>query len=536
LPQVASDPVVPRPLRPESPSGRAGAPAGEPPGAFEGLLDTPAAQRSRPERPARTRASDQPRPIGRRDEPAPESRPARESGQPAEKTSLKPTVTPHARQVSNARSPDAGEPSAKASETAAEGAPFAAAGFAAIAEAAAVETTGDASLVEQIPSTATVAPNPSEGSDHANIAVTADTAASPAPTAVIAAVAVPTLAAFPAADVSSTEAGIAPVDAPAMPADAGTPHALTPPAPSAETSEAASTKPQTARDAETAASAENAEAEKTAALKAVNPTEATDAKAPARADHKAESAKAKSGHPGIAHKPDAQHSEAAKSAADVPAEPQAKAAPHQQQRQATDSVSPTPRIAVAEARPELPVTAAPQAQIHAGGPMPFGLAVHAAIPLSALSPLVALRVDTAADNAVPVAGLAVEIVSRAQDGLRRFDIRLDPPELGRIDVRLDVDSAGKLTSRLTVERAETLDLLRRDAPQLERALQHAGLNTEGGLEFSLRDQNFANREQAPRNPAATQLIVPDDEAAAAEAARRGYGRMIGLGGGVDIRV
>src|SRR5256714_90041 len=157
-------------------------------------------------------------------------------------------------------------------------------------------------------------------------------------------------------------------------------------------------------------------------------------------------------------------------------------------------------------------------------------------PVRAMPPITALRVDSGADNPVPVAGLAVEIVSRAQDGLRRFDIRLDPPELGRIDVRLDVDSAGKVTSHLTVERAETLDLLRRDAPQLERALQHAGLNTEGGLEFSLRDQNFANREQPPRDLPATRLIVPDDEQVAAEAARRGYGRLIGLGGGVDIRV
>ena len=115
------------------------------------------------------------------------------------------------------------------------------------------------------------------------------------------------------------------------------------------------------------------------------------------------------------------------------------------------------------------------------------------------SPLQALwqpaaRADST-DNTVPIAGLAVEIVSRAHEGLRRFEIRLDPPELGRIDVRLDVDRGGNVTSRLTVERAETLDLLRRDAPQLERALQHAGLNTEGGLQFSLRDQNFANREQ-----------------------------------------
>ena len=148
-----------------------------------------------------------------------------------------------------------------------------------------------------------------------------------------------------------------------------------------------------------------------------------------------------------------------------------------------------------------------------------------------------MRVEAGADNAVPIAGLAVEIVARAQDGSKRFEIRLDPPELGRIDVRLDVDQAGKVTSRLVVERAETLDLLRRDAPQLERALQHAGLNTEGGLEFSLRDQSFANRDQSRATARHTsRLIIPEDEAVAAEAARRGYGRMIGLGGGVDIRV
>jgi flagellar hook-length control protein FliK len=256
-----------------------------------------------------------------------------------------------------------------------------------------------------------------------------------------------------------------------------------------------------------------------------------------QADSKTESGKAKADHPGAARAPDAQpHPNATKAATYAAPEPQPKAVPHQQLHETAERASLTARAGAADARPELPVTAAPQAQIHTGGPLPFGLAVHAASPLAALSPLTALRIDAPADNAVPVAGLAVEFVSRAQDGLRRFDIRLDPPELGRIDVRLDVDTAGKVTSRLTVERAETLDLLRRDAPQLERALQHAGLNTEGGLEFSLRDQNFANREQAPRNPAAAQLIVSDDEVAAAEAARRGYGRMIGLGGGVDIRV
>jgi flagellar hook-length control protein FliK len=170
--------------------------------------------------------------------------------------------------------------------------------------------------------------------------------------------------------------------------------------------------------------------------------------------------------------------------------------------------------------------------------LPLNLAQPIALPLSTMFQVAAPKPDAAADAAVPVAGLAVEIVSRAQEGGKRFDIRLDPPELGRVDVRLNVDDAGKVTSHLVVERSETLDLLRRDQPQLERALQQAGLNTDGGLQFSLRDQNSAQRDQTPRDSSTntSQLIVPDDEAAAAEAARRGYGRLLGRAGGVDIRI
>ena len=91
---------------------------------------------------------------------------------------------------------------------------------------------------------------------------------------------------------------------------------------------------------------------------------------------------------------------------------------------------------------------------------------------------------------VPVNALAVEIAANAQIGRSRFEIRLDPPELGRIDVRLDVDRQGQVTSHLIVEKSATLDLLRRDAQQLERALQDAGLKTsDNGLQFSLRDQD-----------------------------------------------
>ncbi len=95
-------------------------------------------------------------------------------------------------------------------------------------------------------------------------------------------------------------------------------------------------------------------------------------------------------------------------------------------------------------------------------------ATHAATPHA---------MPVSAAQPVPADAIAVEIASQARAGNSRFEIRLDPPELGRIDVRLDVDRDGNVKSRLVIERADTYDLLRRDQSTLERALQQAGLKT-----------------------------------------------------------
>jgi flagellar hook-length control protein FliK len=138
--------------------------------------------------------------------------------------------------------------------------------------------------------------------------------------------------------------------------------------------------------------------------------------------------------------------------------------------------------------------------------------------------------------AVPLAGLAVEIAARAKTEGNRFEIRLDPPELGRIDVRLDIDHSGHVTSRLLVDRVETLDALRRDAGGLERALQQAGLKTaDNGLQFALRDQSFAGRGHNLPTPGAARVIVPASELPAIDTAQAGYGRLL-RSGGIDIRV
>ncbi|MEO1199927.1 MAG: flagellar hook-length control protein FliK [Pseudomonadota bacterium] len=102
---------------------------------------------------------------------------------------------------------------------------------------------------------------------------------------------------------------------------------------------------------------------------------------------------------------------------------------------------------------------------------------------------------------VPIETLAVTIYREAQNGQRRFEIQLDPPELGRIDVRLEMGRDGRVQTHLMVERPETLDQLVRDARQLERALSQAGMKLdEQSLQFSLKDQGggqqqgFANHD------------------------------------------
>jgi flagellar hook-length control protein FliK len=138
--------------------------------------------------------------------------------------------------------------------------------------------------------------------------------------------------------------------------------------------------------------------------------------------------------------------------------------------------------------------------------------------------------------AVPVAGIAVEIASKAFAGKNRFEIRLDPPELGRIHVRLDVDRNGEITSHVMTERQDTLDLLRRDAPTLERALQDAGLRTaNNGLQFSLRDHGFGRNDQPiPVNDSAR--LVVSDESLNTETMPPVYRTFAGSRAGLDIRV
>jgi len=91
---------------------------------------------------------------------------------------------------------------------------------------------------------------------------------------------------------------------------------------------------------------------------------------------------------------------------------------------------------------------------------------------------------------VPNTAIALQISKHVARGVSTFEIRLDPAEMGRIDVKLELAQDGRVTAHLAVEKAETLDLLQKDAKALEQALKDAGLDADSDtLNFSLKSGN-----------------------------------------------
>ncbi|NWG47393.1 MAG: flagellar hook-length control protein FliK [Alphaproteobacteria bacterium] len=145
----------------------------------------------------------------------------------------------------------------------------------------------------------------------------------------------------------------------------------------------------------------------------------------------------------------------------------------------------------------------------------------------------------AAHNAEAMRVLGAQIARNASNGLTRFEIRLDPPELGRIDVKLEFGPEGRLTARLIVDRAETLDLLQRDARFLERTLTDSGLKADtGSLSFALRDDARQNPLAQERGGDGGRRLrgldaVPDADALPAESVSAAA---VLARGGVDLRI
>ncbi|HUG60387.1 MAG TPA: flagellar hook-length control protein FliK, partial [Methylomirabilota bacterium] len=102
----------------------------------------------------------------------------------------------------------------------------------------------------------------------------------------------------------------------------------------------------------------------------------------------------------------------------------------------------------------------------------------------------------AAAAAVTLPRLAAEITRRVVAGETRFQIRLDPADLGRVEVQLEIGEKGETRTHLTVERRETFDLLARDQRGLERTLREAGFEArDGSVQISLKQNGDGTGER-----------------------------------------
>lgn len=142
-----------------------------------------------------------------------------------------------------------------------------------------------------------------------------------------------------------------------------------------------------------------------------------------------------------------------------------------------------------------------------------------------------------APTQVPAMAIALQVARNLQKGVNRFDIRLDPAEMGRIDVRMEVKKDGNVSAHLIVDRPETLDLLQRDARALQQALNDAGLQANAdSLNFSLRDQSAGSNGQEFGASASGPTSIGSNAAAEEPLASSLYNINLSASGGVDIRV
>ena len=132
-----------------------------------------------------------------------------------------------------------------------------------------------------------------------------------------------------------------------------------------------------------------------------------------------------------------------------------------------------------------------------------------------------------------VTQVAAQVAQAAADGTDRINIRLSPAELGRIDVKLDFGPDGRVQAVFAAERPQTMELLQRDARDLERALQDAGLRADSGsLSFNLRGQG-RDAQNGQTSHGGTQDGVPP-EAAASQL--QVYSAGLAGSGRLDIRI
>jgi flagellar hook-length control protein FliK len=141
-------------------------------------------------------------------------------------------------------------------------------------------------------------------------------------------------------------------------------------------------------------------------------------------------------------------------------------------------------------------------------------AIAAATPTASTQAPGAIVTPHAAVIATPASQVGREIIRKFDGENTRFELRLDPPELGRVEVKLEVSRDHRVTAVVAADSPQALAELTRHARDIEQALQSAGLElNENGLSFDLsqRRENLADaRDEQSRSGGDTQTQTQQD--------------------------
>ncbi len=86
--------------------------------------------------------------------------------------------------------------------------------------------------------------------------------------------------------------------------------------------------------------------------------------------------------------------------------------------------------------------------------------------------------------------IKVNITKSAIKGVDTIDIQLKPEDLGKVQIKMYIGKDGKVQAEIVASRAETADMLQKDASSLSKAFNDAGYDTDAkSFTFSFQNEN-----------------------------------------------
>ncbi len=93
---------------------------------------------------------------------------------------------------------------------------------------------------------------------------------------------------------------------------------------------------------------------------------------------------------------------------------------------------------------------------------------------------------------------AARLAARANGGATKFEMRIDPPQLGRVEVKIEISADNRVQAILHVENPDVLQDLQKNADALRRALIQEGFDLgSNDLDFQLGQQNTNSGYENP---------------------------------------